>query len=115
MPTRTKRSSRNASRARSTQPSRDSGNFTNVLETAREHPFTTAAAAGAVGALAAGAFLWSRRDQIGDQFNHLIENFRSGQDHPELAEAVSATQPSARGGTGSGRGRVRAVRTSEMS
>jgi hypothetical protein len=105
------------------------------METAREHPFTAAAAAGAVGALAAGAFLWSRRDQLGDQFSHLIESFRGEEQmeaEPELAEAVSRTGGSSetgggnaslgrrtRGGgvrsTASGRGRARAIRTSEMS
>jgi hypothetical protein len=101
-----------------------------VLDTAREHPFTAAAAAGAVGALAAGVFLWSRRDQIGDQFSHLIENFRRDE-QPELEPAdaeprgMSETGGGNAGlgrrtggggvrGTASGRGRVKAVRTSEM-
>lgn len=40
-------------------------------ETAKEKPFTTAAAA--AGAVAAGVFLWSRRNQISDQISRLSD------------------------------------------
>jgi hypothetical protein len=110
--------------------------YSDVIEGAREHPLATAAAAGAVGALAAGSlFLGSRRDQLSDQFSHLIQSFRNEEQpeaEPELAEAVtrrrgmsetgggnaSLGRRSGGGGvrsTASGRGRARAARTSAMS
>jgi hypothetical protein len=44
-----------------------------VIEMARERPL--AAAATAVGAAAAGLFLWSKRTQISDQLSNLTEQF----------------------------------------
>lgn len=41
------------------------------FDTARENPFAAAAAVG--GAVAAGVFLWSRRNQISDQISQLSE------------------------------------------
>jgi hypothetical protein len=41
------------------------------VDSARERPFTAAAAVG--GAVAAGVFLWSRRNQISDQIANLSE------------------------------------------
>jgi hypothetical protein len=49
------------------------------IDTARERPFTAAAAVG--GAVAAGVFLWSRRSQISDQIANLsdqISEWREG-------------------------------------
>jgi hypothetical protein len=49
------------------------------FDTARENPLATAAAVG--GAVAAGVFLWSRRNQISDQISQLSEQigeWRSG-------------------------------------
>ena len=49
------------------------------IDTARERPFTAAAAVG--GAVAAGVFLWSRRNQISDQISSLsdqISEWREG-------------------------------------
>ena len=41
------------------------------FSSARDNPGTTAAvAAGVAGLAAAGAFMWSRRDRIGEAFNH---------------------------------------------
>src|SRR5437868_15122597 len=149
MPTKTQRSGRTSGRSRSrpsgtTSRSSETSHtlsYTDVLDSAREHPLAAAAAAGAVGALAAGSiFLWSRRDQIGDQFNDLIEAWRGEeQPEPEIAGAETATSRSTprrsgmsetgggnaslgrrTGGggvrsTASGRGRAKAVRTSAMS
>ncbi len=42
-----------------------------LLDSARERPFTAAAAIG--GAVAAGVFLWSKRNQISDQISDLSE------------------------------------------
>ena len=39
--------------------------YSGMMGTARENPFAAAAAVG--GAVAAGVFLWSRRNQISDQ------------------------------------------------
>lgn len=42
-----------------------------LADTAKEHPVATAAAVG--GAVAAGAFLWSRRDQIGSRMGSMSD------------------------------------------
>jgi len=50
-----------------------------VVSTARDNPIATAAAVG--GAVAAGVFLWSRRNQISDQISNLadqISEWREG-------------------------------------
>ena len=59
-------------------------------DTARDKPLTTAAAA--AGAVAAGVFLWSKRNQISDQISNLshqisdfAEDYRSGGSSRELA------------------------------
>ena len=49
------------------------------MSTARDNPIATAAAVG--GAVAAGVFLWSRRNQISDQISNLadqISEWREG-------------------------------------
>ena len=43
--------------------------YSGLMGTARDNPFATAAAVG--GAVAAGLFLWSRRNQISDQIGNL--------------------------------------------
>jgi len=53
--------------------------YSGVMSTARDNPLTTAAAIG--GAVAAGVFLWSRRNQISDQISNLadqISDWREG-------------------------------------
>jgi hypothetical protein len=53
--------------------------YSGVMSTARDNPLTTAAAVG--GAVAAGVFLWSRRNQISDQISNLadqISDWREG-------------------------------------
>lgn len=53
------------------------------VDSARERPFTAAAAVG--GAVAAGVFLWSRRNQISDQISSLsdqISEWREGSSSP---------------------------------
>ena len=59
--------------------------YSGWMSTARENPVTAAAAVG--GAVAAGVFLWSRRNQISDQIGNLSDQlsewrdgFRSGAD-----------------------------------
>jgi hypothetical protein len=70
-------------------------------DTAKDRPLATAAAVG--GAVAAGVFLWSRRNQISDQLNNLSEqigdwreSMRSGREASEF-ESMGATSTS--GGT----------------
>jgi hypothetical protein len=45
--------------------------YSGVMNTARDNPLATAAAVG--GAVAAGVFLWSRRNQISDQIGNLAD------------------------------------------
>ena len=78
----------------------DQSIMSNWGETAKERPFTTAAAA--AGAVAAGVFLWSRRNQITDQISRLsdqltdfAEDFRSGSSNRELALTEGPNESSA--------------------
>jgi len=83
-----------------------------VIEMARERPFT--AAATAVGAAAAGLFLWSRRTQISDQMSDLSNRFgewsdtmRSngeGGDFSNDSDSTSASSASRTSPRRSGRG-----------
>ena len=124
--------------------SRSSGsNDWGVTELVRERPI--AAATAAAGAAAAGLFLWSRRAQISNQLSNLsdqigqwTENIGSveGDDTAGLTTTGSTATTTRRGmsetgggnaslgrrssgggvrSTASGRGRARAVRTSDMS
>ena len=75
---------------RSGKRSSDQPLMSHWTDTARDKPFTTAAAA--AGAVAAGVFLWSKRNQISDQISNLshqisdfAEDFRSGSSSRELA------------------------------
>lgn len=45
--------------------------YSGLISTARQSPLATAAAVG--GAVAAGVFLWSRRNQLSDQIGNLTE------------------------------------------
>ena len=77
-------------------------------DTAKDKPFTTAAAAAA--AVGAGVFLWSRRNQISEQLSHLSdqisdwsENMRSSSSDAEFETTAAEQQsfmarPSRRGG-----------------
>ena len=79
--------------------------YSGVMGTARENPVMAAAAVG--GAVAAGVFLWSRRNQISDQIGNLsdqISEWREGMsssDDESLdtgCEQGFIAQPSRRGG-----------------
>ena len=52
--------------------------YSGVTGTVREHPIATAAAVG--GAVAAGVFLWSRRNQISDQISNLADQISDWRD-----------------------------------
>lgn len=83
--------------------------YSGVVGTALENPLATAAVAG--GALAAGLFLWSRRNQISDQIGDLADQIgkwrggmASGADltagEISLGEGAMASQGSRRSGRG---------------
>jgi hypothetical protein len=81
--------------------------YSGVTGTVREYPFATAAAVG--GAVAAGVFLWSRRNQISDQISNLadqISDWRDGfgSDSEFTGETGSSEPFMASSGSGS-RGR----------
>ena len=61
---------RNNQRGRNNNNAEGRNQYSNGwMDTAKDKPFTTAAAAAA--AVGAGVFLWSRRNQISDQINNL--------------------------------------------
>src|SRR5689334_21391407 len=68
--------------------------YSGLIGTARERPFTTAAAVG--GAVAAGVFLWSKRNEISDQIASLseqISDWREGmQSDDEFADDAGASE-----------------------
>lgn len=77
---------------------RSNRNDWGVLEMAREKPI--AAAATAVGAAAAGLFLWSKRTQISDQLSSLSDQFsqwtesmRANGDEFEAASVTTRSSP----------------------
>lgn len=94
------------------------------MDTAKERPMATAAAAAA--AVGAGVFLWSRRNQISEQLTGLSDqisdwssNMRSGSDSEmEMADGSSFESSSAGGNSGknrSGAGSRSASRTTPSS
>ena len=73
--------------------------YSGVVSTARDNPLATAAAIG--GAVAAGVFLWSRRNQISDQIGNLTDQIS------EWRERMGSESDFAAEDTGSG-GRTQA-------
>ena len=82
---------RGGSRASRGSKSRSSGRnnnpeghnqYSGMMSTARENPLATAAAVG--GAVAAGVFLWSRRNQISDQIGNLADQISEWREGLEL-------------------------------
>ena len=74
----------NRNRGRNNNPE-GRNQYSGLMGSARENPLAAAAAVG--GAVAAGGFLWSRRNQISDQIGNLSDQlsewrdgFRSGAD-----------------------------------
>jgi len=74
----------NRNRGRNNNPE-GRNQYSGLMGSARENPLAAAAAVG--GAVAAGVFLWSRRNQISDQIGNLSDQlsewrdgFRSGAD-----------------------------------
>jgi hypothetical protein len=70
--------------------------YSGLMGNARENPLATAAAVG--GAVAAGVFLWSRRNQISDQIGNLsdqISEWRDGwSSGSEFADETAAADES---------------------
>ena len=97
---------RNSRGSRNNNPSgRNQYSSSGWTDTARERPFTTAAAAAA--AVGAGVFLWSRRNQISDQLANLsdqISEWREGFSSTDELEGSESTnesfmaRPARRGG-----------------
>ena len=86
--------SRGRNRGRNNNPE-GHNQYSGMMGTARENPFAAAAAVG--GAVAAGVFLWSRRNQISDQIGNLSdqisewrEGWQSGSD--EFGSADDTTE-----------------------
>ena len=63
-----------------------------VVSTARDNPIATAAAVG--GAVAAGVFLWSRRNQISDQISNLADQISEWRDGTGSDSDFSRENPS---------------------
>ena len=67
--------------------------YSGLMGTARERPFAAAAAVG--GAVAAGVFLWSKRNEISDQISNLsdqISDWREGMQSDEFADDAGASE-----------------------
>jgi len=103
--------SRGGNRGRSNRGGRNNNpeghnQYSGLMSSARENPLAAAAAVG--GAVAAGVFLWSRRNQISDQIGNLSDQisewrdgFSSSGDFESLdsgTEQGFMAQPSRRGG-----------------
>ena len=113
---------------RSNSRSNDQSMMGHWTDTAKDNPVKTAAAA--AGAVAAGVFLWSKRNQISNQISRLSEqvtdwadDMRSGSSSRELAmtagpnessaiESSRATGSRSSRSTGSRSGRTTASRSS---
>jgi hypothetical protein len=69
--------------------------YSGVMGTARENPFAAAAAVG--GAVAAGVFLWSKRNQLSEQIGNLsdqISDWREGSGTSEFGSDDDTTTDS---------------------
>ena len=72
--------SRGGNRGRTGQNNNPEGHnqYSGVMSAARNNPLATAAAVG--GAVAAGVFLWSRRNQVSDQIGNLSDQISGWRD-----------------------------------
>jgi hypothetical protein len=94
MATNNKRGNRGGNRGRNNNPE-GRNQYSGLSGRARENPLAAAAAVG--GAVAAGVFLWSRRNQISDQIGNLSDQisewrdgFDSGDDNFSGAEDTAS-------------------------
>jgi hypothetical protein len=72
--------------------------YSGVIGTARANPVSTAAAVG--GAVAAGVFLWARRNQISDQIGNLADQVGGWRVADDIASEPLAGANSSSGGEG---------------
>jgi hypothetical protein len=77
MATNNRRSNRGGNRGRNNNPE-GRNQYSGLSGRARENPLAAAAAVG--GAVAAGVFLWSRRNQISDQIGNLSDQISEWRD-----------------------------------
>jgi len=98
MPTNNRGGSRGGNRrgSRNNNPEGHNQYSSSVVSSARDNPLATAAAVG--GAVAAGVFLWSRRNQISDQISSLADQISewregSGSDSDFTGEDSSLSEP----------------------
>ena len=85
-----------------------------VVSTARDNPIATAAAVG--GAVAAGVFLWSRRNQISDQISNLadqISEWREGTGSDTDFTSEDSSEPFLASSSSRSRGRKNQAQLSE--
>ena len=85
-----------------------------VVSTARDNPIATAAAVG--GAVAAGVFLWSRRNQISDQISNLadqISEWREGTGSDTDFTSEDSSEPFLGSSSSRSRGRKNQAQLSE--
>lgn len=84
--------------------------YSGITSRAREHPLATAAAVG--GAIAAGVFLWSRRNEISDQIGSLADQINEWRDGVAYDSDMTVEDAGARktfmGGSRSGDRRTQA-------
>jgi len=90
--------------------------YSGMMSMVRENPITAAAAVGS--AVAAGVFLWSRRNQISDQLSNLsdqISEWRDGfrSDSDASSDSDIATEPFMAGGAQTKRGKKNQSEISE--
>ncbi|MES2136697.1 MAG: hypothetical protein V4502_06515 [Pseudomonadota bacterium] len=82
----------NRSRGRNNNPE-GINQYSGLTGKARENPLAAAAAVG--GAVAAGVFLWSRRNQISDQIGNLSEQISEWRDGFQSSDEFATDDPTA--------------------
>jgi hypothetical protein len=97
MATTSRSGSRGSNRGRGSRNNNPEGRkrSSGMMNSARDNPFATAAAVG--GALAAGVFLWSRRNKISDQIGKLTEQIGELRDSMGPARDFGGEDTAARG------------------
>ena len=75
--------------------------YSGISGTVRSNPLVTAAALGS--AVAAGVFLWSRRNEISDQIADLSDQIAEWREGSQSQESYEVQGPSAGGGLAGGR------------
>jgi len=84
---------RGSNRGRNNNPE-GRNQYSGLSGRARENPIATAAAVG--GAVAAGVFLWSRRNQISDQIGNLSDQISEWRDN-FMSDSESDSEPDTAG------------------